>query len=120
MALRPEASLMTALAVGTVVFAIHSNATPTMADVRVGEPNDDNIAQSERAASWLSAGVVAGISLITKDPTVFIIGGMMVVGMAWWTRHANSVNPIFNAISEEGSQPALATVEDTASDEFAA
>ena len=60
--LKPEVSIPTALATAVVVYAIHQNATPTMADVRSAPSGDKNIASSERQASWLSAGIVAGIA----------------------------------------------------------
>lgn len=103
MALKPEASLGVGLATAGLVLAIHSQATPSMADIRVGEPNDDHIDRSERAASWLSVGIVSAISLVAKDPTIFIIGGATVVAVAWWTRHGNAVNPLTNLASMEGS-----------------
>jgi hypothetical protein len=74
-----------------------------MADIRVAAPNDDHIDRSERAASWLSVAIVSGISLVAKDPTIFIIGGATVVGMAWWTRYGNAVNPLTSLASAEGS-----------------
>lgn len=102
MALQPSQSVGIGLATAGLVLAIHSQATPTMADIRVGSPNDDQIDRGERAASWLSVGVVSAISLLTKDPTIFIIGGMATVAMAWWTRHSNALNPLIGMASQEG------------------
>jgi hypothetical protein len=93
MSLRPEISLGVALATGAVVYAIYQNATPTIADIRTGPPGDATIDASRKSASWLAAGVVAGISLIARDPTVFIVGAGEIVALDWWTRHANEVNP---------------------------
>jgi hypothetical protein len=102
MPLKPEASLGVGLATAGLVFAIHSQATPSIADIRVGQPNDDHIYGSEKAATWMSVGVVAAISLVAKDPTIFIIGGAATVAMAWWTRHGNVLNPLTNSVSSEG------------------
>lgn len=102
MALQPSASVGIGLATAGLVLAIHSQATPSMADIRVGNPNDDHIDRSERAATWASVGVVSAISLLTKDPTIFIIGGATAVAMAWWTRHGNMVNPMTGTASMEG------------------
>jgi hypothetical protein len=74
-----------------------------MADIRVAAPNDEHIDGAERAASWLGVAVVAGISLLTKEPMIFIIGGATVVGIAWWTRYGNAVNPLTGMASQEGS-----------------
>lgn len=89
MALRPEFSIPTGLAVAAVVYAIHSNATPTQADIQALPAGTHDIDRAERKASWLSAGTVAGISLLAKDPTIFVIGSVATIGMAWMTRHAN-------------------------------
>jgi hypothetical protein len=91
--LKPESAVMTGLAVGALVVAVYSKALPSQADVRVGQVQDDDIDSSRKAAAWTSAGVVAAVSLIAGDPTVFIIGGTMVVSMDWWIRHANANNP---------------------------
>lgn len=94
MSLKPDVSLGVALATATVVYGIHSNFTPPVADVRSLEKNNGDIQASEKAATWVSAAVVAGISLLAKDPTIFVVGGTMVVVMAWTTRHADQVDTV--------------------------
>ena len=88
MALTPEASVMSGLAVAGVVYAIHSNFTPTHADIQGLPTGNKDIDNAERSATWLSIGVVSGISLLAKDPTIFIIGSAATVAMALFTRHA--------------------------------
>lgn len=88
MALKPEASIGTGLAVAGVVYAIHSNFTPTQADIQGLPSGNKDVDKSERQATWLSIGVVSGISLLAKDPTIFVIGAVATVGMAFFTRHA--------------------------------
>lgn len=91
--LKPDASIMAGLATAAVVFAVYNNALPSIADVRTAQPGNQDVQASERSAGWISAGVVAGVSLVAKDPTIFILGGAMVIGMSWWHRHADMVNP---------------------------
>lgn len=91
--LKPEVSLPVALAVGTMVYAVHSNSTPTIADIRSAPPNDDTIDSSRKMATWTSAAVVSFVSLVARDPNIFIIGGAMVIAMDFYERHANTVNP---------------------------
>jgi hypothetical protein len=93
MALKPEISIGAGLALATLVYSIYSNATPPIGDIRTLPENNDAVDKSERSASWLAAGSVAGVSLIARDPVIFMVGGSMVIAMAWWTRHANMVNP---------------------------
>jgi hypothetical protein len=94
MSLKPESSLMVGLATATVVYGIYQSALPNLADVRSLDAKNGDVAASERLASWTAAGVVAGISLLAQDMTVFVIGSVMVTGMAWWHRHANEVSPL--------------------------
>jgi len=89
MSLEPSASLGTGLAVAGVVYAIHSNMTPTVADIQALPAGNKDVDKSEKKATWLSIGVVSGISLLAKDPTIFVIGSFAVIGMALITRHAN-------------------------------
>lgn len=93
MSLKPEVSLGVGLATAAVVWSVYNNATPTIADIRTGAPGDEHIDASRKMAAWTTAGIVGGISLIAKDPTVFIVGGAMIVAVDWWHRHANEVNP---------------------------
>lgn len=93
MALKREVSLGVGLATAALVWGVYNSALPSIADVRVGSPGDGDIAASERTATWTAAAVVAGVSLLAKDPTVFVLGGAMVVTLAWWHRHSNMHNP---------------------------
>lgn len=93
MALRAEVSIPVALATCALVYGLYSNATPSVADIRVGAPDDKDIDASRKMAAWTAAAAVAGISLIAKDPTIFVLGGGSVIALDWWTRHANAVSP---------------------------
>ncbi len=89
MALAPEFSVMGGLAVGALVFAIHTQATPSQADIQALPAGTPDIDDAEKRATILSAGVVAGVSLIAGDPTIFVIGSAITIGMALWTRGSN-------------------------------
>ncbi|MGW7281664.1 hypothetical protein ACWGIV_25875 [Streptomyces sp. NPDC054844] len=94
MALKPEFSVMGGLAVGALVFAIHSQATPTQADMQGLPAGTPDIDAAERKATILSAGVVSAVSLIAGDPTIFVMGSAMTIALALWTRHSNWVEGI--------------------------
>lgn len=94
MAMKREVSLGVGLATAALVYAVYQKAMPPLIDVRAGEPGDQHAASTERAAAWTATAVVAGISLLSKDPTVFVIGGSTVIVMSWLHRHANNVNPM--------------------------
>ena len=93
MALSPEASVGTGLACAALVYSIHQAASPSLADIRTIAPDNGDIDGTRKTATWIGLGVVSAISLLTKDMTVFIIGGSAVVACDWWTRHANAYDP---------------------------
>lgn len=103
MSLKPEMSLGVGLALGTAVIAIHQLSTPSMADVRTLEPDNKDVAAAEKAATWMSAGLVSIVSLMAKDPTIFIVGGIMTVAVAFYSRHSNMVSPIMAALPVPGA-----------------
>jgi hypothetical protein len=92
--LKPEVSLGVALATGAVVYGIYQRAIPSVADVRSLDSQNKDIDSAERQATWTAAAVVGGISLMAKDPTIFTVGGIMVIAEAWKTRHANLVDSV--------------------------
>lgn len=92
--LKPSESIMVAAAVMAVVGGIYVNAAPSVADIRVGSAQDPDVESTRKLAAWTSAAVVAGISLISKDSNIFVTGGAMVIGLDWWLRHANEVDPV--------------------------
>jgi hypothetical protein len=105
--LKAEVSIPVALATAAIVYAVFNNATPSIADIRSAPPNNADIATSERMATITSAAIVGGISLIARDVNIFIIGGTMVVIMAFWTRHANAVNPTTGKVQVPGAIPTV-------------
>jgi hypothetical protein len=117
--LKPEISVPTAAALGALVYGVYTQATPTIADMRVAKPNDTNIESARKGAAWTAAGIVAAISLITKDPTVFVVGGGMVIVMDWWTRHANAVDPATGKAATAMASPMAPSPVDGADVQFA-
>ena len=99
MGLKPETSITVGLATAALVYAVYSNATPSITEIRAAKPMDTDVEASRKLAAWTSAGIVGGVSLIAKDPTIFIIGGTMVIVLDWWHRHANAVNPLVGKAS---------------------
>src|SRR5262245_8476309 len=107
MALSPEVSVGTGLAVGGVAFTVFNMSLPPLTDVRAADPENNDVFAAERTATWVAAGIVVGVSLITSDATVFIIGGTTVVALAWLYRHANEVNPVSGMAVPEIGTPGM-------------
>lgn len=88
-----DAALTVSLATGALVYSVYSNATPTLADIRAGSDNDEQMYRTSRGAFLLSLGVASAVSLLAGDPTIFCIGGGTAVALEWMHRHANAVDP---------------------------
>lgn len=100
--LKPEVSIGVGLATAAVVYGVYTTALPSIADVRSLPSQTGDTVAAEKTAAWMSAAVVGAISLIAKDPTVFILGGSMVVALSWWYKHSNTVNPEFGMAVPKG------------------
>lgn len=93
MALPSDKSLLVGLGLAAGVFAIHQNLTPSLADVRVADPEDRDVDSSERTATMIGSALVTAVALMARDATVFIIGETVVLAMSWTYKHANTVDP---------------------------
>jgi hypothetical protein len=94
MSLKPDAEISIALATSVMAYGAYQLALPPVADIRSLEPNNADIQGSERTAAWVAAGMVSLVSLLTKSPSVFILGGGTVIASSWMTRHADQVSTI--------------------------
>jgi predicted NBD/HSP70 family sugar kinase len=113
--MKAEVSVIAGLSVASIVYAVYSNMTPNIADIRVAKPSDPDVDATRKAAAWTSAAIVAGVSLVAKDGTIFVIGGAMVIAMDWFHRHADQVTPL----TGRATAPDTVPVETQATDEAA-
>ncbi len=107
----PEGSVTLGAATGVFVVGIYTLSTPDLATVRATLPHDDAIESGRKRAAWTSAAFVSGVALLTKDPTVFVLGGAVLIALDWHTRHANIVHPETGKVVQPGSK-AFAPVEE--------
>jgi hypothetical protein len=105
----PQISLGMGLATAAIVWMVYSNALPPVADVRSAPQDNTHIDGTRKMASWTAAGVVGGISLIAKDPTVFVLGSGMIIALDIWYRHADAVNPTTGKATQAASMAAAGT-----------
>lgn len=87
----------TSVAVGlgaiATVYGVYDLIMPEVTNVRAEESGDMHITAAEKSARWTSGALVVGMTLITRDTTVFIMGASMVIALSWAYRHANQVDP---------------------------
>jgi hypothetical protein len=105
LALNNESSLAIGLAAGGIAFTVFNMSLPPLTDVRAADPENGDVFSAERTATWVAAGIVSGVALIAGDATVFVIGGSVVVVMAWLYRHANEVNPVSGTATPDIATP---------------
>jgi hypothetical protein len=89
-----KTSVAVGLGTTAVVYGVYDLIMPEVVNVRAEEANDAHIGSAEKAARWTAGGMVVAITLITRDPTVFIMGASMVIALSWAYRHANCVDPL--------------------------
>lgn len=110
MNLKPNEELMTSsLAVGAVI-GIYQGFLPSVADVAAGStPGQASHAMvhgSVRQAVIAAETVVAGLAVLAKSPTIYVVGTIANVLMAWHYHAANARNPVTGKVgSPAGSSP---------------
>jgi hypothetical protein len=72
-----------------VVVGVFNGVAPSVADVHAAPADDDIIYANAKMATALAVGACGTLSLLTKDPTTFIVGGMGSLIMASWLMYAN-------------------------------
>jgi hypothetical protein len=87
--LSPEAELTVGAISAGIVYAVFGQNVPTLADVRADKPGNVNTHKSVKHAVITSTIVVTGLALLGKSPTVFIIGGSMILFEGWKYHFAN-------------------------------
>lgn len=109
--LKPEGSVLTGIATGVLVYAIYDRSLPDAATMHATTANDINIDAGRKKATITSAGVLAGITLITRDVNVFILGGVVLAALDFHARHANVSSPDTGAlVSDQGYGTKLRSV----------
>lgn len=114
----PEGSLTLGVATAALVYGVYTFSTPPTAVIHATKAGDLNIEAGRKKAAWTSAAVVGAVALLTKDKTIFVLGGTMLIMLDWHTRHANAVSPdTGRLVSNSGYEPATddASVADTPS-----
>jgi hypothetical protein len=87
--LKPTDEIVVAATSVAIVLAIFSNDTPNVADIRADKPHNVNTHKATKTAGFTATAVVGSISLLAKSPTVFTIGGAMILFEIWKRHFAN-------------------------------
>ena len=102
---------MAGLATAAMVYGTYTFSLPNGAAISATDAQDLNIEAGRRKAAIQSAAVVGIVSLLAKDKTIFVLGGLMLIALDWHARIANAANPqTGKVVSNMGYQSAAASV----------
>jgi len=91
--LKPDGSVAMGIATGVLVYAVYDRSLPSMATMSATPAHDINIEAGRKSAALTSAAVLAGVTLLTRDVNVFILGSAVLIALDWHARVANSRSP---------------------------
>jgi hypothetical protein len=72
-----------------VVYSIFQAGAVNLADVRADDQGNENTFKSAKTSAWTAAAAVAGLALLSKSPTVLIVGGVTLLAETWKNHFAN-------------------------------
>jgi hypothetical protein len=87
--LKPSEEMIVSATSIALVYAIYAQNVPNYADVRADEPGNPNTFASTKMAAITSIAAVGALALVAKSPTVFTIGGLMIIFETWKYHGAN-------------------------------
>lgn len=97
--IKPEMSLSASLAVMALDFSIFQMHMPKTADIKSSAPHNQAIDSSRKLATWSAIAASGALSLMVRDPNIFIFGGGFAVALDWYFRHANATNPLTGQVT---------------------
>jgi hypothetical protein len=87
--LKPSDEMIVSATAVALVYAIFNSGTPNYADVRADEKGNKNTHASVKMATITSIAAVGSLAIIGKSPTVFTVGGAMILFETWKMHFAN-------------------------------
>lgn len=85
---------MAGLATAGTVFAVYQLNVGSVATAQATDANHPVLESSRKKAGYTSLAVVGGLSLITKDVNLFILGCGAIIAMEIIYRHGIMANPL--------------------------
>jgi fructose-1,6-bisphosphatase len=91
--LKPEASTVAGLASVGTVFAVYQLNIGSVAQAAATDSNHPVLESSRKKAGYTAFGLIAILTLLTKDANVAILGGGTIIAMELSYRHGIMANP---------------------------
>jgi hypothetical protein len=90
---KPEDSVVAGLATVGLVAAVYQLDAGSVSQVHASDSYHPSNTSGIKKAGYTSLIMVAGISLLARDPNIVILGGAAIIAFHAHYRHANMVNP---------------------------
>lgn len=91
--LKPEGSIALGLATAAMSYSVYNYSLPTTAEMQATPVQSMDIEAARRKAAVTAVGVVSVVALMTRDKTILILGGLVVIALDWHARLANASAP---------------------------
>lgn len=99
--LTPETSVLVGALTAIGVVAIQTGSVPNLTDIGAAPQHDETVESARRKAAIEATVLVVGVSLIARDLGVYVIGGLVLIGMDYLVKHQNATNPATNKLDTE-------------------
>lgn len=109
--LKPEGSIVAGLATVGSVVAVYQLNVGGISVAHASDANHPALESSRKKAGWTALALVAGLTLLTKDANVGILGGGAIIAMELTHRHAIMANPQTGKIENPNPDAAYAPAE---------
>jgi hypothetical protein len=91
---KPEGSYLAGLGIAGAVYAIYQLDLGPVANVHASDPNHPVLETTRKKAAYTSFILVAGLTLLTKDQNVGVLGFGTIIAMELHYRHAIMSDPV--------------------------
>lgn len=95
---KPENSIIAGIATIALVGATYQLDVGSVSQVHASDAGHGANTAGIKKAGFTSLILVAGITLLARDPNILILGGASIIAFHAHYRHANLVNPNTNMV----------------------
>jgi hypothetical protein len=99
---KPENSLLAGFATIGLVAGVYALDAGPVSQVHFSGAKVNANSTSIQKAGYTSLVMVAGITLLARDPNILILGGAAIIAFHSHYRHADMVNPATNQLETAG------------------
>lgn len=109
--LKPENSAIAGIATVGLVYGNYQLNVGSLSSVHMSEANHPALETSRKKAGWSSLVMVAGLTLITKDANIGILGFASIIAMEALSRHSIMTDASTGQIQNPNGNSAYAPAE---------